>query len=323
MRHKKATIVVIAMLVGFVGGYMNRRTENTTAKSSYDLYEAQMADVDTTISRKLHFDVIEASEPGFTFTFQDIQESAHIAYYNLAEVNIVWDNQILPLNKAINAGKITVAELFAYARLDSRNGFCHEAYISNHGLSHFCYTYPECELWITFDILETPDENQHLISEVYFYNIADTMRNIDFSYVDETSEWGYFLDREDWGITFEVSDISPTQITINYSKHRAQEIGELSLIDYTLFSQESTDTSDSIVKSMVSSKRGTAVFPISIISEGSNCITIDWPETANPLAPGKYLLKLSVLDNYDESTIHPLMKNYYDKQSYYIEFMVE
>ena len=220
----------------------------------------------------------------------------------------------------VNSRMLTVPELFAFARMDAQNGFCQESYISEHGLTHFCYAYPECELWIAYDVYETPDGGQTLINEIYIYNIDNSQKPLDITYVDEDNEWGYFLDREDWGLTFAVISASPTQITVNYSQQQGQEIGELSVTDFSLYSRSAPGTLDTYLGQFNFAREG---HPISIQSDGSSQITFDWTDIAGALEPGEYYIKAIVVDTYDESAVHPLMDNFYDKQSYHIVFSVE
>lgn len=277
------------------------------------------------LAQRLQFSVVEAEEPGHYTMFSKEElggnTNADILYSGLTEVNIIWNGEKLPLASAIRDGQLTVPEIFALARIDAGNGFCQETYDSEHGLTHFVYTYPECELHMAYDVYETPNGKQTLIEEIHIYDITDDYRSIGpYYYVDEESEWGYFLDREDWGLTFAVSNVSPTQITVNYTQQQAQEVGELIAEKYMLCRRTSGSESDVIA---VSWQKGTEELSVPIQSDGSGQITIDWFDLVGALEPGEYYLRFTVFDRYDESELHPLIVKYHDGQGYCIPFSIE
>lgn len=320
--NKYRLITVIIALLAALSGCTGSQESGDWAEMSPTVKEASIKDDEAPTKQNLHFSVVEAESPGYTLVPQeelDEKTNTYIAYANLAEVNITWDGVTISLAEAIRDGKLTVPEIFALARMDAQNGFCKESYVSKLGLTHFIYTYPECELWIAYDVYETPDGKRTLIDEIYIHSVAGSKRNIDFTYVDKDSEWGYFVDREDWGLTFEVSSVSPTTITVDYTQRKGQEIGELLLEEYMLFSRKDDGTSEYLARS----ERDTDGFPFSVQSDESGQITMDWSNTAGALDPGEYYLKITVTDSYNESDIHPLMSNYYDKQSYHIAFTID
>lgn len=296
------------------------QAENQTSPTAY---ENTVLKDNAESLKKLNFSVVAAKSPGSMIISQEeLGNNADISitYVDLTEVNIVWNSETTSLPAAIKTGKLTIPEIFAFARLDAHNGFCQESYHSDRGLTHFVYTYPECELEIVYDVYETPNGKQSLINTLSIYSITDAVRSVSDIYVDETNEWGYFIDREDWGLYFEVSKVSPTQITINYFQTQNHEIGELTLDDYTLYAKSEDDSLDIY---LARSKRDTKGFPISIQSNASGTFVVDWTDIAGALEPGEYYLKLTISDNYDDLHVHPLMVNYYDKQSYHIQFTIE
>ena len=66
-----------------------------------------------------------------------------MTYVGLTDVCVEAVQGKKALEMAIQDGDISVEEIFAYARLDARNGFCTEHKNSKHGLTHFIYVYPE------------------------------------------------------------------------------------------------------------------------------------------------------------------------------------
>lgn len=324
MKQCLLTVAVITLLVTLIGCTRSQETGDA-AETSPTTPGTAVQTEDTTPQQRLQFSVVEAEDPGYTVISQEElgeKNDTEIAYGDLTEVNLTWDGETIPLAQAIREEKLTVPEIFAFARLDAQNGFCQESYTSEHGLTHFCYTYPEWELRITYDIYETPDAKQTLIDELYVYNISEGYHNVSYIYVDEGSQWGYFLDREDWGLTFEAANVTPTQITVNYTQQQSQEVGELTLDSYMLFPMDGEADPDRGPNYVVMSRMDTPGLPISLSSDGSGQFTIDWGDTAGALEPGEYYLKVSVSDNFDPAQVHPLIEKFHDKQSYHIVFTV-
>lgn len=304
MKKTRLLVLVLVLLAALWGCAADRSTpapeENTTPQP------------------RLQFSVVESEDPGYTLISpEDLgDDTVYMAYGSLTQVDVTLEGVAHSLPDAIRDGLLTVEELFAFARLDARDGFCEETYTSRHGLTHFGYTYPQCKLHLTYDVYETPDGNRTLINQLYVYNLSTDLNNVESYYVDEESPWGYFLDREDWGLTFEASAISPTGITLTYTQRQAQEFGELTVDDYRLYAAD-TDTH------LASSRRSDPGFPLSLSSDGSGEITLTWPEITGGLQPGEYYLKLTVSDHFDASSLHPLTADYHDRQSYHVTFTLE
>lgn len=278
----------------------------------------------TASEQKLLFSVVEAETPGYSVTVSKEElggnTNADISYLGLTEVKVTCNGETVPLAAAIREGTLTIPEVFAFARMDAQNGFCEETYQSEQGLTHFTYVYPECELNMAYDVYETPDGKQHLIEDVSIYSVPDTSiyHSIDHVYVDEQSEWGYMLDREDWGIDITAASVSPVQITLDYTQQQKQEVGDLIIEDFMLFRR----TPDGGSELLADSWKDTEQLPIPIQSDGSGQITIDFRDHAGILEPGEYAIQITVLDNYDKADVHPLIVKYHDKQSYWIPFCI-
>jgi len=311
MKKHILTAVLVALLAALCGCTGTRNAQASEPASS-----------GAALQQKLRFSVIAEEEPGYTvFSKEELggKTDAYLSYWNLAEVNIHMDGADIPLVEAIRSGGLTVPELFAFARMDARNGFCKEEYASEHGLTHFSYRYPECVLELAYDVYETPDGNQTLIEEVCLTNHSSSLSRF---YLDENSEWGYFLDREDWGLAFEISNVSPTQITLDYTQHGGQQIGELFIDRYILFPAEASAEPKEGPGFIGNYQKGPEWQSIPILSDSSGQITIDWSSDAGILDPGNYYLQMDISDRYEESEVHPLMVNYYDKQRYNVAFSI-
>ena len=273
--------------------------------------------------QKLIFSVVPTEEIGFIKIPDEKKgsEKAELVYQNLSEVNITLDGKTEPLADAIGSGKITGAEIFAYARMDAEAGYCKEGYTSEQGLTRFVYTYPEYALEMVYDIFEGSEGKNVLINEI---TVADSTQNLfdsDNFYVDESSRWGYFLDREDWGLEFTVKAVTPESLTVTYTQKQSQELGELTCEGYMMFVEtEDENTLDEFVTQAVWREPEEA---IAITSDSSGEITFDWSETAGKLNPGTYYVRIGIRDNYDPEKVPANVTKRYSKQSYCVEFTVE
>ena len=139
--------------------------------------------------------------------------------------------------------------------------------------------------------------------------------------MDESSRWGYFLDREDWGLEFTVKAVTPESLTVTYTQKQSQELGELTCEGYMMFFEtEDENTLDEFVTQAVWREPEEA---IAITSDGSGEITFDWSETAGKLNPGTYYVRIGIRDNYDPEKVPANVTKRYSKQSYCVEFTVE
>ena len=271
--------------------------------------------------QKLKFSVVPTEEIGFIKIPDEKKgsEKAELVYQNLSEVNITLSGKTEPLADAIGSGKITGAEIFAYARMDAEAGYCKEGYTSEQGLTRFVYTYPEYALEMVYDIFEGSEGKNVLINEITVADSTQSLFDSDSFYVDESSRWGYFLDREDWGLEFTVKAVTPESLTVTYTQKQAQELDELTCEDYIMFAEVEGARDEFVTQT----GRDAPGFPIAITSDGSGEITFDWSETAGKLNPGTYYVRIGIRDNYDPEKVPANVTKRYSKQSYCVEFTVE
>ena len=252
------------------------------------------------------------TDPNVEFTFFSPEElcgnvTEELSYLGLVDVMIDTGEETLRFEDAIRTGKITLAEIFAFARIDAQNGYCTETAKSGNSLHRFIYDYPEYDLWIVYDIYETPDGKQHLISDM---GLCANGREPYTIYIDENT--GQRIDREDWGLTFEIKELSPTGVTLLSTQEGGLQLGELYIHFYAI-----DDGTDELLP-RIDDTNSIVTFVYPITSDGLTTITIDWTDTFGELSPGNYELILSVEDDYDEEKVHPLMRNYASIQPYVI-----
>lgn len=239
-----------------------------------------------------------------------------ITYWNLSNVDVRVDGEIFSLEEAVREGKTAIEQICAKARMDARNGICKETSTTQHGLTHFTYRYPNFYLETAYDIYETPDGKQHLIRDFGIYHAGTYDAGTAYTYQDEQ---GNPIDMEDWGLAWEVVGGTPTSLTLRCTQSGGQQIGNLVTDFYTIYAGENygfVPTREGIQSADQYEPK------LNIQANAVTELTIDWTDTYGALAPGSYAMKLRITDVYDPGQVHPLMENFYDRQSYWISFAV-
>ena len=113
---------------------------------------------------------------------------------------------------------------------------------------------------------------------------------------------------QDQGLTFTITEISPTGAAVEYVQKKGDIKGELMIESFGIYLQEDYQYVLEVNKSELLQN-------ISLQQNSSGSFTIDFCKAYDPLKPGKYYLKLSVYDSVDD-TMNPI----YDHESYYIPF---
>lgn len=249
----------------------------------------------------------KADPKSFTsFSETDYKEvlPCNLEYFEVKDVLLhIPDGSSVPLEDALRDEQITLHEIHHLTQKDAESGICYETVESKRGLTRFSYDYISYKLIITNDIYETPDGKQHHIRSLIVTRTG----------CDPVSIYPE-LDQEDWGIEFEVANVTPTSITLNYTQSGGQLIGQLTTGNYDL---SRTDIIE-------------AVFPLDYVSpeplilqhNTESSFTLDFEQRFGVLESGEYLLYLYLHDNYDPDQVPPLIRNYHDVQCYGIEFSI-
>ncbi|MBQ3192454.1 MAG: hypothetical protein IJB59_02660 [Oscillospiraceae bacterium] len=269
-------------------------------------------------NRKLTISAVADSSAGFTTIAPESlggNFEEDIVYLNLTDVTVTVAETAYPLEEAIRDGHITVEEIFAYARIDARNGICKESHTTRNGLTVFTYAYPEFDLSLTYDVYETPDGKQHLINDMGIYNSYGA--NVVTIYEDE--ETGERIDRENWGLTFTVTDANADCVTLECTQTGGQHIGDLRIYSFVVY----RDGEKYSIPDQNGEYRGANVLPeILIPNETTSTVTLNWQKELGSLSPGSYRIFINIHDIYDITQVHPLMKDFQDVQQYRVEFTI-
>ena len=240
------------------------------------------------------------------FSDTELAESlpCNLVYFEVTDITIPVDNSPIPLEEALRDEKITFHEIHYLAQKDAEAGICYETAESNRGLTRFSYDYISYKLIITNDIYETPDGKQHHIRDLI---VTRTGCDPSIFHAD--------LDQEDWGIEFEVANVTPSGITLNYTQSGGQLIGQLYTGDYQI---SRTD----IVQAVFELDNAPRPETVKIQHNTASSIVLDFESRFGTLDSGDYLLYLYLHDNYDPGQMPPLVRNYHDMQCYGIEFSI-
>lgn len=234
----------------------------------------------------------------------DDTSSIEFCCNGVADVTIDLDGTVMDIGSAIRENLISFGEIFSLVQQDTQAGFCTESWKSKNELVHFCYSYPDFDLWFTNDIYDTPDGLQHLIRDLCLSQPGD---NVIFVYSE--------LDQEDWGIEFSVVEASSSEITLAYTQSGGQIIGRLMTCGYEISNLDRREGLSRLEGSGFEEQ-----MPISMNAHDN--ITLDISTYFGPLPAGHYGMYLTLQDQYEEEDMPLLTRNYHDMQCYWIPFTV-
>lgn len=252
-----------------------------------------------------------------------------ISCIGVKNLTIEIDGQSLSLESAIGSGLITVEEIWAYAMIDARNGFCTEDGNSENGLSYFVYRYPDvCDLYFSHDVYETPSGKTYKTMKfnIYPYMEADNI----FYVPTEYDEFGnsFPVDREDWKLTFTIDNITSSgfdiqiyQPDITVRNGRSQHIGKLHLVSLRLV-YLGTDIPEELqgidMRSFTLPEEHSGIEQNIVNTFSINASEIEGFPVSLP--SGSYQICMEIRDVFDSASVHPLMADYHQYQNYWIRF---
>lgn len=276
--------------------------------------------------RNLRISFTPAYHSGFTTIPLEQGNFKSITYLDIENVTIDIDGTSMKLEDALREGRTSVDELIADARQDASLGLCHEVAESKNGLTEFTYHYGEFNLRYIYDLYETPKDGQRLITDFLIYEARSEPQ---FLPVD--AQTGDFIDYEDWGLRFEISDLNPSGITITCCQSGGQQIGELNVGGVILSKKDPNTQALEQVQPLTeeaqpvpfTGSKHWSPNPEGFLNMGGTTeLSFDFARLYGQLPAGDYVLSLQIVDLYDEEDVHPLMRNYHDEQWYDIEFTI-
>lgn len=300
---------ILLLVVAAVGGFLLGKNAHPAAEApSPTVIRAEeptptVSDLSEETQQRLCISVTQSQAE---FSLEDFGKG-ELIYDGVADVKILLDGAEIPLEEAIQNRAVSVPELVAWARTDAENGLCQESSETANGLTEFLYHYSEFNLCTIYDILDAPDGRQHLIQRLSIqspYNSCSVKNTV---FLDDD---GNILTREDWGITLEVQDVTPTGITLKCTQSGGQQVGQLQTRYYDLTSVDEQ-------KSLTYGENA-----VEIAENGDTLYTLDWSDACGALPSGTYQISIEFRDVYDESQIHPLIRKFHNSQYYGLDFEI-
>ncbi len=236
--------------------------------------------------------------------------NSDISYFYLKNVTISLDGQSLPLEEAIRDGKVMLPQLRAWAQMDAAKGFCREETFTDLGLTYWIYHYPDYDVRLVYDYYETPDGNAYLMEDLDLYAPGDCHMDELGMFIKEGGSPVDLIDKEDWGLTFQVTEVTPDGITIGTTQTGGQQVGSLTGYRYVIYSDDLPELSPI----------GADLEGVALTMDGTGEFSIDWTEAYGQLQPGTYTIRIYFEDHFDPETIHPLIVKYHKRQGYDITF---
>ena len=245
-------------------------------------------------------------------------------YWSVKDVTVQLDGTRMPLEDALCEGLVTVDDVIASAREDAAVGRCKESSQSKNGLAVFRYHYPAFNLQSLYDIYETPDGWRHRITDFSVYGIG---RDPGYS-IGWDEETGDPIDYEDWGLTFTVTQLSPSGVTLECAQSGGQQFGRLNVAGLML-SRKNPDTQDWERVEPLDASIGADIYKAyseitpkpedDLAMGGTKELTYDLEAMFGRLTAGEYEISLKIVDCYDEADVPPLSRNFYDVQWYTVK----
>lgn len=306
-----SALALTALLI--LAGCGNPQTVSQPAAETTQATEAAAPD------RSLNLSVEQDSQSSQSFSSEELggNYAYRMDYRWIKSVSITLDGETLPLETALAQGNITEDEILYRARQDARAQVCETEANSLRGLTNYYFHYPEYSLLIIQDVYETPDGAQHPISYLTIYSRCAEGSNDVVHYVGPYAsftnpETGVPIDREDWGLDFEVSQAAPDGVSLICTQSGGQQIGSL-CVEYFYLS----DDSDSL-KEIEDAQYQQIPIPMN----GSSTLHIDWTKSFGVLPAGNYQMSLVVSDQFEPEQAHPLMVDFHDQQLYSVSFTI-
>ena len=299
-------ILAAALLLG-IGSAIGRNEVQAAAPDAADAADDivhtgnDVLALDITVTKVAdnHTEIFTPEEIGNNF-------NQNMSYAGVKDVYIYLNRTNERLEDALKNGDITEEEIFFRARQDAREGHCEETSETIHGVSFYTYHYPDYDLRLTYDVFKAPNGKSYPVSRMSLYRFAD-VPVVSPSCVFADPETGRLLNEEDWGLTFELSDVTSHGATVTCTQSGGQQIGQLKIDGCYITPEVGTDAPDCEAE---------------LTMDGTCQFTIDWSESYGELPSGTYHLMLWVYDVYDESQLNPLVDKFQNMQLHDIEFTI-
>ena len=281
---------------------------------------------DTTVGQRIQLALTNNSDEDLdttTFTQDDLRNnySGTLHYhYRLKNVEILLGNERIPLHTAIREGRFTGEEFLAWAAADARDGYCTMSAESKNGLTMFIYSYPQqFDLGVYCDLYETTDGGTHMFNEITVCKYGECeFYHGPFTIINQDGEV-YDLDFEDWGLTMECDNVSPSGMEFTVTQAEGMILGDLNIRNCFVYNRDNYLT---LTRADGTMDLTDLLSTCHLTSNGETNLSIDWTDVLGALPSGNYSLLLVIEDIYNEEDLDPTSRNYRDVQNYAVDFVI-
>ena len=291
--------------------YESIQTQNTSSTNFPGNTDLTEKDTNTYSpnERSLKISVCPKADARNSMTLLPTQGSSfetRVHYIGVYDVTVYIKNSKVLLIDALRENHISMEEISAYARLDSRKGLCQEFTKTRYGQTFFAYRYPEYEIRFLQDFIYSEIGELYLVNELYV-----CPNNY------EVERYVCYDTQEDWGLTFDVVEANSSSITLAYTQSGGNQLGEL-IVDFYYLDLVDEELSRLEGATGVENYQPKPVLKVNSTDE----IILNWMDIYGPLPAGDYVMTLKVSDVYDTDRSEPLLAKFETRQSYYIEFTI-
>ena len=317
-------ILVLVLLLSACGARSNIEFATETQPPTLSSYPTKTVNQSVPDDPRISLTLIKADKATNhqRLTEEDLEGiyDGVIDHTGFSDVLIKIDGADMSLREAILDQHISVEDFIAGLQTDARNGHCKEIYETDIDLTHFLYRYNTFEVAVFNDVWEAPNGEKVLARDIWIRQSWHFNDGIYRTYLDdEGNEVG--RRKEDWGLTFEVIEATPTCVKVNITQHGGQQFGQFEInIPYASISGET----GGFLRTANNTQPRMTGFPSDgrINMNGTTEFTFDWSNELGELPSGTYWMSFGVKDIYDTNLVHPFTKDYTDYQSYFFEFEI-
>lgn len=244
--------------------------------------------------------------------------------YGVSSVTVFLDGEEMDLGDAVEAKRITVEELEAYARIDAKEGFCQMEYATRNGFTLYVYHYDDFDIATYYDVYTDPDGRETHFQKFAVASAAgpDGADIGNFRNIGKYSVHFPYDAQEDWGLTIDVTESTADHLTLQITQSGVgQHFGQLSVSEVMHLYKINEDQS-MVGYSYPSVLPAEETYLCDIPNNGSTELVISWTDTFGQLESGNYRVQIDIQDIFDPEQLHPLMQDFTERQGYQIEFTV-
>lgn len=317
-------ILVLVLLLSACGARSNIEFATETQPPTLSSYPTKTVNQSVPDDPRISLTLIKADKPTNhqRLTEEDLEGiyDGVIDHTGFSDVLIKIDGADMSLREAILDQHISVEDFIAGLQTDARNGYCKEIYETDIDLTHFLYRYKTFEVAVFNDVWEAPNGKKVLARDIWIDQSWHFYDGIRRTYLDDERNEVNRL-KEDWGLSFEVLEATPTSVRVKVVQKGGQQFGQLQV---NILHADIAGETGGVLRTANNTEPQMTGFPADglLTMNGTTELTFDWSKDLGSIPSGKYWINFAVNDVYNIHSIHPFTKNYTDDQVYFFEFEI-